>query len=242
MHAQLAAIPSRGAAITVLSSKEATLDNQIDELVQELSQLTRAKTLEVTLKIGELVTHRIFHGDLSALRARGRRDHSIRKLAAHPKLPFSPSALWRAIGIYELLHRFPQFRSSAHLGVTHYRAVLGLPVAVQSELLAAAHEQRWTGEHLQSLATCKRQPFRTSGRRAISGVEKPLRHLKRFLSEADRVCFTQAATTLTEDCLEETARQLQDVRQQLGELEQLLKTQLARVRTPSPVQPLSSHA
>lgn len=133
--------PSPGAKAPSLGS---AVDEVIDGVVSTLATLVRGAGIEMALKIGEIVVEGIYGGDLDALRKRGPKDTSLRRLAAHPRLPFAPATLWRSVAVYELVRRMPGLAKTKHLGVAHLRAALGLPQNVQERLLKAAETERWT--------------------------------------------------------------------------------------------------
>jgi hypothetical protein len=160
----------------------------VEEVVRELCAMQRNRTLTALLDIGALVVERLFEGDLEQARKRGRKDHSLRKLATHPHLPFSAATLWRAIAIYELVRRFPGLIAAKTLGVAHIRAVLGLPGPIQERLLRSAELEKWTSERLESIAAeHRRMPKGPGGRPALPPLLKAATRLERILSDAPLV-------------------------------------------------------
>jgi len=156
----------------------------IDQVASTLANLTRGASLELALKVGEIVVHQIYGGDLDALRARGPKDGSFRKLSAHPRLPFSAVTLWRSVAIYELVQRFPGFAKAKHLGVAHLRATLGLPGRVQERLLRAAEVEGWTKDRLeQRAATYRQRGDQRRGRRPMPPALRCLRQLDRLAAK-----------------------------------------------------------
>ena len=154
----------------------------IDEVVHALCTMNRARTLGLMLDVGALVVERLFGGDFDALRSRGRKDRSLRKLASHPKLPFSAATLWRAIAIYELVRRFPGLVEARCLGVSHLRAVLGLPPPVQERLLRAAESEKWSIDRLEQMAAeYSRDNRGRGGRPRVPGIVKAASRIERIL-------------------------------------------------------------
>lgn len=132
-------------------------DTIVEEAVQRIIQVHRGATLQLALDVGAIVVEKLYGGDLSQLRTRGRKDHSLRKLASHPRLPFSAATLWRCVGVYGVVRRFPQAVRLEHLSLGHFRAVLGLPEARQRELLVQAAEEKRTVAWLMRKATLDRR-------------------------------------------------------------------------------------
>jgi hypothetical protein len=160
----------------------------LDHVINRLCEISRGATMDLTLEVGEIVYREIYGGSLEALRARGPKDQSLRRLAAHPRLPFSASTLWRAVSVFEVVQRIPAVAASKHVGVTHLRAILGLPHAVQENLLSAAEQGRWTAGEVADRAALHRSRLKPGGREAkralaTSGVSKHLRGLERRLAE-----------------------------------------------------------
>jgi hypothetical protein len=147
----------------------------IERTIAEIRHVTRVGTLELALDIGEIVFRRVYAGDMELLRRNGPKDVSFSKLAAHPDLPISRASLWRAVSLYELSVRLPRVRESKHLGVSHMRAVLGLPAAVQEKLLTRAEKQRWKVAELEARASSTRRgpggrPRKLEMFRALDGL------------------------------------------------------------------------
>lgn len=89
-------------ASTVLGTED-----RVERAVQRLGAVIGATSLQLALAIGRVVIEELYSGDLSRWRLRGPKDHSLRRLANDPRLTISASALYRAIGIYELKVRLP---------------------------------------------------------------------------------------------------------------------------------------
>ena len=126
----------------------AKLDDPIERTIEELRQLSRTSALQFAIQVGTIIVERFYGSDPEQWRRRGPKHASFRKLAAHPSLPFSPGALYRAVAIYELTRRLAGQESVRHLGCSHLRAVLGLRADEQSRLLDLAYGKRWTVEQL----------------------------------------------------------------------------------------------
>lgn len=137
----------------------------------------------MALTIGRIVIEEIYDGDLTSWRQRGPKDTSLRHLAVDPRLTISASALYRALGIYELKIRHADHPMWEMLTVCHLRAVLGLPAPEQTRLLDLATASSWTTQALEQAAAASRDCHKTSrgGRprklqlvRAIESAERAL--------------------------------------------------------------------
>ena len=179
------------AAATNLPPAEIGADNAaaadvIDTVVTTLTTLVRGAGIEMALKVGEIVVEGIYGGDLKALRDRGSKDTSFRKLSAHPRLPFSPVTLWRSVAVYELVQRMPGLAKTKHLGVAHLRAALGLPQSVQEHLLRSAEIERWTKDRLENQAARYRKKEKSKrGRRPMPPAIRYVRQLDRLTRKED---------------------------------------------------------
>ncbi len=114
----------------------------VDEVVDCIAEIHRRATIHLALDVGAVVVERLLNGNLDTLRARGRKDHSLRRLAEHPRLPFSSTTLWRCIGAYEVVRSCPEVVQLENLSIAHIVAVRSLPRQRQLELLAAASDGR----------------------------------------------------------------------------------------------------
>jgi hypothetical protein len=99
----------------------------VDEVVDCIVEIHRRD-------VGAVVVERLLNGNLDTLRARGRKDHSLRRLAEHPRLPFSSTTLWRCIGAYEVVRSCPEVVQLENLSIAHIVAVRSLPRQRQLEL------------------------------------------------------------------------------------------------------------
>lgn len=131
-------------------------------IVLKICGVTRARTLEHTLEIGEIVARGAYGGSLSSIREQGERHPLYQQIAVHPDLPFTAKRLWICVKVYELLFIHPKFREST-LGIAHLRAVLNLTSEIQERFLTSAVEMRWTCEQLEKQASA----FRRQGKCAV---------------------------------------------------------------------------
>ncbi len=158
-------------------------DREIEQLVQAINGYTRLAGVELALRIGSLIVDRFYAGDLKALRARGAKDASFRKLACHPQLEMSASSLQRCVAVYELCARLG-VSTWKHLGVSHLRAVMALPDPAQKQLLLAAEEGGWTVQQLQDQVQAQRNQAENRGRPPLPPLVKTLNKLTRQLEGA----------------------------------------------------------
>lgn len=152
----VAAGRKRGGRGTALTGPQRT-DDAVELAASEIRHLVRVGTLEMALNVGEIVFRRIFGGDVEALRDRGPKDNSFARLAERDDIGISRANLWRSVAIYELSLRLPVLRESEHLGVSHVRAVLGLPARAQERLLARAERERMDVEVVEREAAGARR-------------------------------------------------------------------------------------
>ena len=180
----------------VLVVDEATgdLEARIQRAAARISEPFVGTNLEHALRIGQVVIEEVYAGSISCWPQRGPRDASLRKLAADPRLTTSPSALYRAIGLYALKVRFAAHPMWSALTVCHIRAVLGLPEAEQLRLLDLAIVRCWTIQAMEEAAAASRETNKGSrgGRprkhrvtRAIEDVERVLRDEDKALGDPD---------------------------------------------------------
>lgn len=199
-----------------------------DPVVQALADiqhLARVASLQLALDVGEIVFHRIFGGSAARVRRRGPKDASFRRLALHPELPMSATNLWRAVAIYELSLRIPTLTRSPRLGVSHARAVLGLPPSSQEKLIARAEAESWTVARLTQEA---------AGRRRGRGGRPKKTEIARVLDTLRRLTTVPAAALLDRAAIERMSAE--DVEVGLSTLEELgpllegLSRELGRAR------------
>jgi hypothetical protein len=99
-------------------------------------------SLDAALTLGGAVLDRYFGGDLEAWRGRAG-SVTLRGLASEPGVSLSASTLYRYVAIAALCRKLDRSHFD-HLGVSHLRQVLRLPVEEQVELLQRAEAERWT--------------------------------------------------------------------------------------------------
>lgn len=193
---------------------------RINETARTIRDLHRASALQFACDVGRIVLERFYAGDLDALRERAPKDVSLRKLAQHPDMPFGPSALFQAIGIFELLERHGGVRTCKHLGPSHVRLLLGLPEPLQGKLLRRAERQRWTVAELQQEAASARKPKGKGGRPPLPAFVKTIRALQRYVEQPERYFGdVDEAGRLREQDVEELCRVVRQLRAHCEALE-----------------------
>jgi hypothetical protein len=165
------------------SGEHVVIDVDVDAMVREIGALVREATVDLALRVGQLIVNRFFEGD--ALGWREREHRSFRKLAQHPELPMSASALRRCVGLYELTQRIGDLSRYDRLGTSHFRAILGLGQDEQRQLLEAANSEGWTVTALELRAAEVRaaNPAR-GGRPRVPPLVKLMRRLGPLADEA----------------------------------------------------------
>jgi hypothetical protein len=122
----------------------------LDEVVLELTAISRRTGLERVLAIGELILNRFFAGDPVAWRDRRRnKQSSIRRLAGRTDCPFSRSTLNEAVSVYLAVNELPSVRMFGHIGAAHVAAVLALPPCERLPMLERADQERWAVRELR---------------------------------------------------------------------------------------------
>ncbi|MBK7578660.1 MAG: hypothetical protein IPI67_00505 [Myxococcales bacterium] len=194
----------------------------IEQAAAEIQHVARVGTLEMALSIGEIVFRRIFHGDAELLRLNGPKEVSFTQLADRSDLGISRANLWRAVGIYELSLRHPQLRESKHLGVTHVRAVLGLPARDQDRLLARAERERLGAAAIETAAACARKGH--GGRPRKLEVVRALDALYRVTKmPVDAFSDQRAVKKIAAEEIDVYIAMLEDLDERLGVLRALLR-------------------
>jgi hypothetical protein len=168
-------------------------DQAVELTIGRLNRICRNATLSFTLEVGRTVIQGLYHGDLSPWRSRCRKSTSLRKLANHPALPMSPSALFRCIAIYEVCMRMGGVSQWKHLSTCHVRAVLNVPERLQQSMLLRAEDERWSVNRLEREAASLALPPARGGRRRRPRLEKTLQGLERLVDIEGRLVGSEDA-------------------------------------------------
>ena len=174
---------------TLVIHRSESSDLMAARVVQRINGIVESSSLELAVKIGRIVVEELYGGDIERWRARGPKEHTLRQVAADPRLSISASALFRALGIYELKLRMPEHPMWSELTATHARAVLGLPGPEQRRLLALATEQKWTTQAIERAAATSRAEHKSSrgGRPRKPRFARSLERAERALADTDAV-------------------------------------------------------
>jgi len=210
--------------------RERELGELVRCAIERLGVVRRGASLELALDVGRIVVDTLYAGDLTRWRARQRKDHALRSLSRRPDLPLSPSALYRALALYELSQREELSRSSfEQLGVSHLRVVLGLPAPAQNALLAAAARERWTVSRLEREVAAQRPAAARSrgGRKPVAPYIKSIRRIAR-LTSPEALEGLERCAELDATQLDELASELRRARAQLERLWHVLPKRRAR--------------
>jgi hypothetical protein len=205
-------------------------DEVVSNVADILRALGRAATVDLAVQVGEVIYRCIFRGNQKLVALQGRSNRSFRALAAREDVPFGASTLWRSVRIYELTLSSPELFQFEHLGVAHYRAVLGLPVESQAQLLRKAAEERWSKTQIESAAFALRAgKVSRTGRKPVPQLLRVARRLERTLATGEHPMLCDADPV---DILHagEALEVLRRVRECCDSLEDQLKATLAKKR------------
>ena len=204
--------------VTEIVQRPPSTVRRIDYLASQIRELGTGNSPQQVLRLGELV-YRELH---SASPSTAERDHraSLRRIAAHPDVPFKVTTIWRAVSVYEMSLRLPHLMQGSVLGISHLRAVIGLDPADQELLLTLAARERWTKRHLEQEAARRRSGDRRRGRRPLPKLTLWTRDLGRLLDRADelgddRLAVSEAAHAEVTSTLERFERRAAQLRARL---------------------------
>lgn len=155
---------------------------RIDYIARRIRELGAGNSPQHVLRLGELVYRELRAGDQS-LAGRDQRA-SLRRIAAHPDVPFKVTTIWRAVSVYEMSLRLPHLLEAPELGVSHLRAVIGLAPADQELLLTLAARERWTKRRLEQEAARRRSSDSRKGRRPLPKLTLWTRELERLVERS----------------------------------------------------------
>jgi hypothetical protein len=204
-------------------------DQLIASVYEEIRTLQRDATIELAVKMGELIAKRFYGGRLDAWREHGPKESSLRKLAAKfedDESGMSAAGIYRVVAIYELDQRL-NVSSRKQLTVTHIRAVLGLPAAEQKRLLDQAEAKGWSTRQLEDKAAgVRKREGDGRGRPPLPAFVKTANWLGKLVEQGDSFGDLDALEGMDEDAVEATARKITSMRQKLEELEGKLQERL----------------
>jgi hypothetical protein len=203
-------------------------DAKVERVVRQLNALCKTATFDFAMSVGKLIINTFYSGDLAAWRNRGIKNVSFRRLAKHPDLPMSATALYRSTAIFEVCQRVGASEWK-HVSTSHVRLVLPLPGAQQVRLLRRAEAEVWPVQRLReeiemlpSAGLVKR-----GGRRKRSRLRKALRTLETFLQESgDLLRATTPVGELSPEMARTVVQLLHSVQSVCEELEHRLSGSL----------------
>lgn len=169
---------SRPSDFAELSPSHVTRRGSLDYFAEQIKALGTGNSPEQMLRLGELV-HRLLKASESG--GEGDQRASLRRIAAHPGVPFKVTTIWRAVSVYEMSLRMPQLLGVAGLGISHLRAVIGLEPEDQEHLLTQASRERWTKRRLEREAAKYREGRQRRGRRPTPKLTLWTREVQRLL-------------------------------------------------------------
>jgi hypothetical protein len=200
----------------------------VENVVVELNRICKAATFDFAMKVGRLIIETCYAGQLDSWRKRGAKSVSFRKLAQHPDLPMSPSALYRSVAIYEVCTRLG-VESWRHVSTSHIRLVLGLPSHEQASLLQTTEDKRWSVRRLRDAVEALRNGDADGEAKPDADTEARFRNTVRMMS----ACLDATGDLLGDDeedvsLSSETARSFADVIHRLRDACTTLEDRLQR--------------
>jgi hypothetical protein len=184
--------PTRSAHAGRLTSNEprgeAEDSSLVEAVVLQLNTPCKNATFDFAMAVGKLIVDTIYSGDLDSWRDRGHKCASFRKLARHPDLPMSPSALYRSVAIYELTRRLGA-APWKNISTSHLRLVLPLPRDRQLELIQHAEANRWSVQRLReeifTHALHSTNAKARGGRKAQSPLRRTILTLQKYVDSSN---------------------------------------------------------
>lgn len=179
-------------------------DEVIDRVVEELNEQVRSSGLQATLAIGGIVVGKIYNGDVETWRSHDAKETSFRTLAKYCKdveggdgrLLLSAASRYRSVAIYVMCQQLG-VSDWKHLGVTHLRAVLGLSLEQQRQLLTAAEDKAMSAEELErQVAALRKTDGARRGRPAQPAFVKSISALGRLIKQAEALWKTVTGVKL----------------------------------------------
>lgn len=198
-------------------------------LVRALRRNQKAKGLEAALAVGGAILDGSFGGDLDAWRS-GQGDVTLRALARDPAIGLSSSTLYRYVAITALCRRMGRTRFD-HLGTSHLRQVLPLPMEEQIDLVTRAEEGGWTVHRLMHEVRGRVDlGVGTRGRRKNTTWADALVHLRTWTHHPGHVDGLDEIEALSPESASRMLRFLQLARRDLERIESKLLDSVNRQR------------
>lgn len=214
-----------------VSTTSGPSDDEVEQAAQEIGRLARSTPIHLAWAVGEVVVRRIFGGDLAAVATRGVKDASFRRLASHSALGLGASQLWRAVRVFELIKRVPGLARAKHLGIGHFRAVLGLPVELQERLLAIAEQEEWSTGKIEHQASRLRHPDgpKRGGRPPTPSALRSVRRLARVMEDGSFAEASAGLERLEPEDAEEVFAVIHRLRASLDSIQRVVELSARRV-------------
>ncbi len=206
---------------------------KIAQLAQQLNELCRTATFELTYKVGKFVIENCFGGSIEAWRRQGVVRASYRTLAKHSELMLSPSALCRAVSIYALSERLGGSDQWKRIGSSHFQEVLSVPSEQQQrQLLRLAESGGWSVARLR--AEVQRDKFAPVGSERV-GPATSLRKVARQLGAEVRAIKREGGMRLEPCALSALRQGLELLREQVRQLSDTVESFESLAENPSNV-------
>lgn len=131
------------------ADKRRTIQDPIDvgPILDELYAIPRVRGIEYAVRVGQLITQRLYAGDYEALSTPGM-SPTFLQLQRHPRLPFARSTFRRLLAAAAIVHRHEWIARETRLSVAHLTAVAGTEPEFQEPLLQQAIEDGWSPRRL----------------------------------------------------------------------------------------------
>lgn len=166
--------------------------DEINIVVSKLVQIVRESTLDYAIRVGSLIIHYFYQGDMKRWRLKGPKTTSFRRLAEHPCLPMSASALYRCVAIYDLCERLNAISRWHRLSASHLRIVLRLSEEDQTRLLSAANANHWSVQRLQAEARNLQSHSEARGPRTTEPLKQNVKCIERLM-EGTAACLNSSS-------------------------------------------------
>jgi hypothetical protein len=218
---------------TAKASSVVTAETKVERVVRQLNAICKTATFDFAMSVGKLIIDNFYSGDLEAWRSRGIKNVSFRRLANHPDLPMSATALYRSTAIYEVCRRIGA-DDWKHLSTSHVRLVLPLPPNQQVRLLKRAEADGWSVQRLREEVGALQPSGQVSrgGRKKRPRFRKALRSLQAFLDESQCILGAGApAVDISPESARSLVQLLHSVQCACAELERRVN---GRIEEPSP--------
>lgn len=158
----------------------------VERVISRLNTMVRAATLEFAVSVGRLIISEFYGGCMATWRDRGAKDYSFRRLARHPQLPMSVTALYRSVAIYEVSQRV-NIEQWKYVSMSHIRLVLPLAYEDQARLLQCVNQNHWTTRRLQQeIDSSPKRSGERAARNRRKQLQTTMRAIERCLVASDQ--------------------------------------------------------